>query len=82
MRRTKQTKITLYRSDVEAFENQARRGEIPARLAEPAAKVLSAMRELQIAAGGGHLSLDVIFEALPSGYQSNWLKTKRLMLAA
>ena len=82
MRRTKQTKITLYRSDVETFQGRARRGEIPERLAEPSAKVLSAMRELQIAAGGGYFPLDVIFDALPSGYQSNWLKTKRSMLAA
>ena len=82
MRRTKQTKITLYRRDVEAFQGRARRGEIPARLAEPSAKVLSAMRELQIAAGGGHFPLDVIFDALPSGYQLNWLTTKRAALAA
>lgn len=81
MRRTKQAKITLYRRDVEVFQSRARKGEIPERLAEPSAKVFSAMRELQIAAGGGHFALDVIFAALPPAYQSNWLETKRSTLA-
>lgn len=76
MRSTKQVKITLYRRDVQAFELRAHKGEIAQNLVQPLARLLSAMRELQTAAKGGHFPLDVIFDELPSAYGTNWLKER------